>query len=429
MDVFREKLISSEKRGSKLYFEATGIRPDSKRNGFYKYLTHDGDLAEYILKGQSTKNSINRNKFYKSCGIPDGKYLLSKFKANLKLNDFSSISKLKTGDGLTVFQISALAKNFSVQPGMYLCKTWDGNDFIILKSSTNNTPYNDHWIGYDNSKFYYYMQKENEKNIKDFDFAKKANRAIFSDLISPLSSRLPIFLFTNEGKNYIYTFQGTFYVLEISKGARAFILQRDDYYEPEVYSNCRESLLSIMSKEASKQLSSYEYVLKKVDVSSYKPKQIKKIKIEGFEPRKKTLKDYIDDYLVDKCNGQRGEELTLEYERNKVRAFAPQCVGKIALAADNLGYDLRSFRKFGSGIRDIHIEVKITPNPEPLTPFFMSSNEFYKMHNDSDKYCLYRIFDLLSSSPKFFPISEGFDNLMTFDPFNYRVIFREAPKK
>ncbi|MAF34304.1 hypothetical protein CMO91_00490, partial [Candidatus Woesearchaeota archaeon] len=93
--------------------------------------------------------------------------------------------------------------------------------------------------------------------------------------------------------------------------------------------------------------------------------------------------------------GERGEELVLDYEKNKLREAGrsdlAERVHHIALLDSSAGYDIVSFDEASGD--EIFIEVKTTKYARNR-PFFISRNEVLKSESLGDSYKIYRVFGL-----------------------------------
>lgn len=121
--------------------------------------------------------------------------------------------------------------------------------------------------------------------------------------------------------------------------------------------------------------------------------------------------------------GESGEKLVLKYEKWRLTkegksSWADQIEWVSKEKGDGLGYDILSKNKNGT---DRYIEVKSTKlNKE--TPFYFSKNEYEFSRRNSDKYWLYRVFNL-QTSPKMFYANGKFDDFCAIEPVNFKGHF------
>jgi len=122
--------------------------------------------------------------------------------------------------------------------------------------------------------------------------------------------------------------------------------------------------------------------------------------------------------------GKMGEDLVMSYEKNRLlKAGLKDLAYKVKHSSesegDGLGYDIKSYDLDGS---TIYIEVKSTTG-EKNTPFFLSSNELLASKKYSEKYRLYRLFEIGSDNGTSFYIVKGFMNeKLNLDPVGYRAL-------
>jgi hypothetical protein len=101
--------------------------------------------------------------------------------------------------------------------------------------------------------------------------------------------------------------------------------------------------------------------------------------------------DWLNNHLADLKVGDMGEELVIAYERRELigNGFL-EWAKEVKKVKDGEGYDIFSRDLTG---KEKYIEVKTTLGNE-LTPFFLSENERQFSLKNSDKYYLYRLYNL-----------------------------------
>uniref|UniRef100_UPI0030D784A8 DUF3883 domain-containing protein n=1 Tax=Zunongwangia profunda TaxID=398743 RepID=UPI0030D784A8 len=139
-------------------------------------------------------------------------------------------------------------------------------------------------------------------------------------------------------------------------------------------------------------------------------------KFEGFDI------DFLKKSMEDKELGDRGEELVLEYEKNKlIEKGKLDFANKVKIVKDGEGYDIFSFDE---NRQEIYIEVKTTQGNEK-TPFYLSLNErlFYQIKQD--RYIIYRLYNYnpVNNYADFF-IIENIDEQLLFQPTQFKAYLK-----
>jgi len=130
--------------------------------------------------------------------------------------------------------------------------------------------------------------------------------------------------------------------------------------------------------------------------------------------------DFLDLEARNSALGLKGEEVALDYERNRLlRAGKDSLADRVEHVSrdrgDGAGFDIRSFDECG---RDRFIEVKTT-NFSKYTPFFITENEVAFSKRYRDAYCLYRLFNF-RARPKLFKLSGDIGKNCVLTPSTYR---------
>lgn len=117
--------------------------------------------------------------------------------------------------------------------------------------------------------------------------------------------------------------------------------------------------------------------------------------------------------------GSAGEEFVIHYEKARlILAGKNNLADRIEHVSKTIGpsagYDIHSYETDGS---DRYIEAKATKYGK-YTPFFFSKNELLFSQVNSDKYFLYRVFEL-SKKPKLFHVNGSLISTFKTEPFSY----------
>ena len=150
--------------------------------------------------------------------------------------------------------------------------------------------------------------------------------------------------------------------------------------------------------------------------------------------RKAPIPDYIEKLVRkfdpverDRKNrllGDAGEEMALNYEKRFLRSIERpdlsenvRWVSKID--GDGAGYDILSFD--GRGEKKF-IEVKTTVGSN-TTPFFISRNEYDFSKRETERFCLFRVFDF-RKSPRAFELHGPLESFVRLSTETFRADFR-----
>ena len=200
-------------------------------------------------------------------------------------------------------------------------------------------------------------------------------------------------------------------------------------YEQAVLSILEEpSEVKIALEDAEKQIEevlrgtdSQSKVLKdllEIQPNRNKVKRLKKLTV-GSD--KKT--DYIKKAQESARTGLIGEELVLQYEKNKLLKLGYDHlideIKWISKQTDLFGYDIESLEVLKDGkTKKIFIEVKTTLSKYD-TDFFVSANEVSKSQILEQDYYLYRVFDCESPQPQMYRMKGKITDNFDIDPLNY----------
>ncbi len=147
-------------------------------------------------------------------------------------------------------------------------------------------------------------------------------------------------------------------------------------------------------------------VSKPINVKKGKARPNKYLAISKPKRYKKT--DYLLKAKEDHITGLNGEKIALRLERERVLALDldPDIYVKhVSDISDSYGYDIESIDRRSGKLVKIFIEVKTTKDIKD-TNFFISKNELNVAREKKKQYQILRIYDILSTSPKYY-IAEG----------------------
>lgn len=428
MDI-KDELIALEKDFAAAYEKGTGNKPNVKSFGFLQNL-RDGDLYRYIQKLYSgdtksqSKSGIERRKWYVEHGYSPLEFLNAHIK-ELDLEDRLMVEELTPGEIVNRFDICALAGDYNDQKGMYEAKNAKGQTIALCVSTPNNAKqYDDHWIVW--GQTYYYNMQDEHTEATGLSFKKKVNKILFKDFEeSRLSERpsIPVYLFVHDSelKAKTFRFEGIFYVNSLPTMDAFEFVRSDMPISKELQEKRKKTLNGIAKKKGSELVGKRKIVhMRHFSPSAYITKLV-----EGFADslefvsRDEERRDYIQKQKVATKIGSMGEELVLKYEKDYVSKNIPGKEDDVKLAADSMGYDIRTFRKIDDKIVEIHIEVKTTSDENPYTKFYMSDHEKWFMENHPDTYWLYRIYDVYSENVQGVYIRGDVAKHIAMNPSNY----------
>ena len=140
---------------------------------------------------------------------------------------------------------------------------------------------------------------------------------------------------------------------------------------------------------------------------------------------KRTKRDYLKEAERDQKIGNLGEQLALEYERNRLKNLGVEDVeSKVFLTSENSDYG-NSFPCDIISINDstgdtLYIEVKTTKEGID-TPFYISREEVLFSEEHRENYSLYRVFDVMNpkKTPRFYETTGYVGDNFTLNSNNY----------
>ena len=96
----------------------------------------------------------------------------------------------------------------------------------------------------------------------------------------------------------------------------------------------------------------------------------------------------------------------------------------VFIEGDSYGYDILSYTVLPDGsVKELYIEVKATTSKVD-TVFYVSRNEVEKSNIYADRYCVYRIYDANSMSPKFYKAFGRIEDNFILDPITYMARYK-----
>ena len=102
---------------------------------------------------------------------------------------------------------------------------------------------------------------------------------------------------------------------------------------------------------------------------------------------------------------------------NKGRRDLAEKVKWVAKEADNFGYDILSFDRYGN---KKYIEVKGTTLGKD-NPFDVSRNEVITSIRKKDRYWLYRVYNLDSTKPRFYKLKGPLNETLDLVPSSFKA--------
>ena len=151
-------------------------------------------------------------------------------------------------------------------------------------------------------------------------------------------------------------------------------------------------------------------------------------KYERITKPKTTKIDYINKARKDAEIGLLGEELVINYEKERLinldlNEYAEK-IRWISKESDSYGYDIESFDIDENGnIYPIKIEVKTTASKAD-TEFFVTKNELEVSKEYKKSYFIYRVYDAKGLNPKFYRAAGCISDNFILDPVTYMARYK-----
>lgn len=150
-----------------------------------------------------------------------------------------------------------------------------------------------------------------------------------------------------------------------------------------------------------------------------------KSKSNSNKVRTKEDINYSEQQAISQKNGDRGEELVLRNEIEKIKQWGLpdeilSKVRRVSLESDDYGFDILSFDKDGN---ERYLEVKTTKSNGKNFSFILTKNEFEQAKKYGNKYSFVIVFDILNN-PHIWYMGNPFVEepyKVKIQPFQYRV--------
>ncbi|NLN50746.1 MAG: DUF3883 domain-containing protein, partial [Acholeplasmataceae bacterium] len=144
------------------------------------------------------------------------------------------------------------------------------------------------------------------------------------------------------------------------------------------------------------------------------------------QPKRYKKIDYLLKAKEDHVTGLKGENVALKLERERVQNLNldPDIYVKyVAGISDNFGYDIESVELKNGKIIKTYIEVKTTKDIKD-TNFYVSKNELDVSIQKKEQYKVFRIYDIMSTMPKYY-IAEGqIEDNFYLDPVTFSARYK-----
>lgn len=375
--------------------------------------TTDGVLYG-ILKSSLTGNNKKRQiDDYHRKGFISSYELLCNNLDFVNLEEKPSLSNLIEGKKYNQYDICCIANNYNNQVGMYYVDDLN----VIIKSTVedNDRPYDDRWIT-KGTMLRYFMQKEKEECLKTLIFRNKPNITIFNALME--CKMINIYAFINTKKGDDYVFEGVFHPCGIICNNKAFILFKEGFENEIPFNNIDGLFIRNLLKD-NRYPDTVNLKLTSVLSSPFKIN-------ENLGIMKQSKKNCIQRMQIQLEVKLRGEDLVLQYERNKLisagHAELAAKVENISLYDSNLGYDIKSFDVDSNGCISESLIKVLSCVTEKCYPFELSSKEIENITSKQMRFKIYRVFNIYTNKPKLQVI--GQDELISkynFCPSKYEV--------
>ena len=222
----KEKILENEQELLK-YFEKDYGPHIKNFVGKIKALDYDGDIVNFL---SSPYLEIQKKEQYDAIHFKNMKTALDIMHDYDKSNlEYIDVSKLKRDDLVNTMSISAMAKNFNNQKGMYYNET---DDILYIKATLNDGPYANKWIVRNNQMLYFLETEKYEDVYNNLQYSHKPNQ-ICRDMIIGMNKSTTLYLFYRYNKGDRYFFAGVYKPIKFTYDNRAIILEntvKEDEY-------------------------------------------------------------------------------------------------------------------------------------------------------------------------------------------------------
>ncbi len=138
--------------------------------------------------------------------------------------------------------------------------------------------------------------------------------------------------------------------------------------------------------------------------------------------------DYLKKAKEDAKIGLIGEQLVLEYEKDRLAKddmlseYADK-IEWISTKSDYYGYDIKSYDIIDGVVKEIHIEVKTTQSKID-TKFQVSKGEIEASKKDKETYFVYRLYNVNSTDVSFYRVNGEIEDNFELDPITFLATYK-----
>ena len=324
----REDLLAHERAASAVYEQEKGIKPANNRFGYYTYLRTAADLADYVSKAFTTKNSKEREVFYISKGFRSYDAILNEHRDEISHSKKTSIRDIKPGDRVTAYDICVISNTYDLMHGMTVNKEDPIHPFVCLRSEIGGV-YSDN-ITEDDRFYNYSLEKETQANFESASFSKPVNRLLYDDFlrqdILSQAMQIPAHLFVRYSNHSDYVYRGVYFVNSLIDGNKMFELIRESFVinplgvmsgDKQMLEEFKKDRRAFFQKLYSKSADTFAHDHRLREVRDLPP-EFFDVLPDGFHPisgdnLEQVLRDYLEEAAIRQQIGSLGEELVREY--------------------------------------------------------------------------------------------------------------------
>lgn len=138
--------------------------------------------------------------------------------------------------------------------------------------------------------------------------------------------------------------------------------------------------------------------------------------------------DYLKKAQEDAKTGLIGEQLVLDYEKDRLSNNELLCeyadkIEWISTKSDYYGYDIKSYDIIDGKVKEIHIEVKTTKSKID-TKFQVSKGEVEASKKDKEIYFVYRLYNINSTNVSFYRVNGEIEDNFELDPVTFLASYK-----
>lgn len=138
--------------------------------------------------------------------------------------------------------------------------------------------------------------------------------------------------------------------------------------------------------------------------------------------------DYLKKAQEDAKTGLIGEQLVLDYEKDRLSNNELLCeyvdkIEWISTKSDYYGYDIKSYDIIDGKVKEIHIEVKTTKSKID-TKFQVSKGEVEASKKDKEIYFVYRLYNINSTNVSFYRVNGEIEDNFELDPITFLASYK-----